>query len=207
VAVTTDGAIALQAAFGDEPGIVVVAGTGSVAWARLPGGAMLRVGGLGALLGDQGSGFDIGRQGLRAVGLSIEGRGASTALVELVLRRLRLPGLAELVRWSLSADTAEVAMLAPVVLDAAAAGDAPAGAIVDAAADEMARHVRALAKRFPERARIRVALGGSLLSRGADYRQRVVARIMAEVTTAEIAPEPVDPVLGAIKLARSLLRP
>jgi N-acetylglucosamine kinase-like BadF-type ATPase len=206
VLVTTDAAVALRAAFGEAPGIVVVAGTGSVAWARLPGGSTVRVGGLGAMLGDQGSGYDIGRQGLRAVGLSIEGRGAATALGELVLKRLHLPGLTELVRWSLAADVSAVAALAPVVLEAAAAGDATSGAVVDAAADELARHVRALATHFPDRARIRVALGGSLLTRSAEYRQRVVARIVAEVTAADIVTEPVDPVLGAVQLARSLIR-
>src|SRR4030042_1026984 len=67
VHVTTDGAIALQSAFGDTAGIVLIAGTGSIAWARLPGGETARVGGLGAVLGDPGSGYDLGRAALRAV--------------------------------------------------------------------------------------------------------------------------------------------
>ncbi len=203
VVVTSDGAIALQSAFGDRPGIALMAGTGSVAWARLESGEMARVGGLGAVLGDQGSGYDLGRQGLRAAGLALEGRGPATRLTELLLHRLQLAALGDLVRWSTTATTPAVAALAPVVLDAAAAADAVAGGIADACADDLARHVRALADRFPRGAAVRVALGGSLLARSADYRKRVVARIVAEVMAAEIADAPVDAVLGAIQMART----
>ena len=202
--VITDGAIALQSAFGAGPGIVLLAGTGSVGWARLPGGETARVGGLGTLLGDQGSGYDLGRQALRAAALALEGRGPATLLTELVPRRLRLSALADLVRWSATAKTAAVAGLAPAALEAAAAGDAVAGAITDACSDDLARHVRALADRFPRGTLVRVALGGSLLTRSADYRKRVAARIVAELMTAEIAAEPVDPVLGAVQLARGV---
>jgi glucosamine kinase len=204
VAVTVDGAIALQSAFGDSAGIVLLAGTGSVAWARLPGGDTTRLGGLGAVVGDHGSGYDLARLALRAVGLSVEGRGPRTTLTARVFARLRLSGLEELVRWATTADIPSVAGLAPDVLAAAEEGDAVAGAMVDAGADDLATHVRSLAERFPRGAEVGVALGGSLLARSDDYRKRVVARIVADVPAATIRPEPVDPVLGAIQLARTL---
>jgi len=204
VAVTVDGAIALQSAFGDSAGVVLLAGTGSVAWARLPGGDTARIGGLGAVVGDQGSGYELARQALRAVGLAIEGRGRRTILSARVLARLRLSGLGELVRWATTADIPTVASLAPDVLAAAEEGDAVAGALVDAGADDLATHVRALAERYPHGAQVGVALGGSLLARHDDYRKRVVARIVADVPSATIRPEPVDPVLGAVQLARAL---
>ena len=204
VAVTVDGSIALQSAFGDSAGVVLLAGTGSVAWARLPGGDTARVGGLGAVVGDQGSGYELARQALRAVGLSIEGRGRRTTLSARLLARLRLTGLGELVRWATVADIPMVTTLAPDVLAAAEEGDAVAGALVDAGADDLATHVRALAERYPRGAEVGVALGGSLLARNDDYRKRVVARIVADVPSATIRPEPVDPVLGAVQLARAL---
>jgi N-acetylglucosamine kinase-like BadF-type ATPase len=204
VAVTVDGAIALQAAFGDAPGVVLLAGTGSIAWARLPGGATTRIGGLGAVMGDQGSGYDLGRQALRAAGLAIEGRGRRTLLAGRLLQRLHLSTLPELVRWAATADAAAVAALAPEALAAAQEGDAVASALVDAGADDLASHVRALAERFPRDADVGVALGGGLLSRNDDYRKRVVARIVADAPSARIRAEPVDPVLGAIQLARAL---
>ena len=97
-----------------------------------------------------------------------------------------------------------MAGLAPEVLAAAEEGDAVAGALVDAGADDLATHVRALAERFPRDAEVGVALGGSLLVRSVDYRKRVIARIVADVPAAKIRPETVDPVLGAIQLARAL---
>ncbi len=204
VAVTVDGAIALQAAFGDAAGIVLIAGTGSVAWARLPGGGTTRIGGLGAMMGDEGSGYDLARQALRAAGLAIEARGRRTALAGRILQKLRLAGLPDLVRWAAAADVPAVASLAPEVLAAAEDGDAVASALVDASADDLAIHVRALAERFPREAEVGVALGGSLLARSPDYRKRVIARIVADVPAAKIRPEIVDPVLGAIQLARAL---
>ena len=204
VAVTVDGAIALQSAFGDAAGIALLAGTGSVAWARLPGGETTRSGGLGSVIGDHGSGYDLARAALRAAGLAIEGRGRRTALADRLLGRLRLPGLGELVRWATTADVAAVAALAPDVLAAAADGDAVASALVDTGADDLAAHVRALAARFPPDAAVGVALGGSLLARNDDYRRRVVARIVADVPTAGLRPASVDPVLGAVQLARTL---
>src|SRR5437899_3312839 len=71
LAVTTDAEIALAGAFDQGPGIVILAGTGSVAWARLPDGTTARSGGLGPVLGDRGSGHDPGREALPTVGLGL----------------------------------------------------------------------------------------------------------------------------------------
>ena len=204
VHVTTDGAIALQAAFGDATGIVLLAGTGSIAWARLPGGETARVGGLGPALGDHGSGYDLGRRALRAAGLAMEGMGRGTQLAARLTQHLHVSGLDELVRWAAGADVATVAALAAEVLAAATAGDAVATELADTGADDLARHVRALAERFPRGQTVRIALGGGLLARSEAYRKRVVARIVADVADVEIRTEPVDAVLGAVHLARSL---
>lgn len=204
VHVTTDGAIALHAAFGDGHGIVLMAGTGSIAWARLPDGGTARAGGLGPALGDPGSGYDLGRAALRSTALALDGMAPRTRLAEALLRRLHLTGLEDLVRWAGAASVPTVAALAADVLELTAEGDEAAGAIAAAGADALARHVTALARRYPRGAAVPVALGGGLLSRTEEYRRRVVVRIVAETAAAEIRSEPVDAVLGAIHLARSL---
>jgi N-acetylglucosamine kinase-like BadF-type ATPase len=204
VFVTHDGVIALQSAFGDGTGIVLLAGTGSIAWGRLPGGETVRAGGLGPTLGDHGSGYDIGRGALRAAGLALDGMGPRTALAERLLRTLHLAGLDDLVAWTAAAATATVAALAADVLDVAAQGDAVATALVEAGADALVRHVGVAAARFPGGAPVPVALGGGLLARSEGYRKRVIARILADVSRAEVRPTTVDTVLGAIHLARSL---
>jgi len=204
VHVTTDGAIALQAAFGDGHGIVLMAGTGSIAWARLPDGDTARAGGLGPALGDPGSGYALGRAALRGAALALEGMAPRTRLAEALLRRLHLAGIEDLVRWAGAAGVPTVAALAADVLDLAGEGDEVAGTIADAGADALARHVAALARRYPRGAAVPVALGGGLLVRTEEYRRRVVVRIVAETDAAEIRTTPVDAVLGAIHLARSL---
>ena len=69
VRVLSDVETAHQAAFGAGPGILVVAGTGSIAFGRSPRGRTARAGGWGALLGDEGSAFWIGREALKDIGL------------------------------------------------------------------------------------------------------------------------------------------
>ncbi len=145
VHVVHDGVIALQSAFGDGSGVVLISGTGSIAWARLPGGETVRVGGLGAALGDQGSGHDLGRNALRAAGLALDGMGPRTALAERLLRHLHLGGLDDLVAWTAAAGVPRIAALAAEALAVAAQGDAVASAIVEAGADALARHVTAAA--------------------------------------------------------------
>jgi glucosamine kinase len=100
VVVTGDLDIALEAAFGDKPGIVLVSGTGSVAVGRTPDGTVHRRGGYGWQMGDEGSGYAIGRAALLAVGQARDGRGPATLLNDLVLSRGPVGTFDELVRWS-----------------------------------------------------------------------------------------------------------
>src|SRR5277367_4213046 len=80
VRVTTDLEIALEAAFGDAEGIILLAGTGSAAFGRDANGRTARAGGRGPWFSDEGSAFDIGRRGVQAVALAEEHRGPETAL-------------------------------------------------------------------------------------------------------------------------------
>jgi N-acetylglucosamine kinase-like BadF-type ATPase len=86
VTVTTDGAIALEAAFPEgRPGIVVTAGSGSVAYARDPRGGVKRAGGLGWQMGDEGSGYALARAALEHVGRATDGRSSKTDLTARLL--------------------------------------------------------------------------------------------------------------------------
>src|SRR4051812_17476549 len=131
VRVTTDIEIALAAAFGDGPGIVVSAGTGSVAVGRDWTGKEYRIGGYGWQMGDEGSGYAIGRASLGAVSRAVDGRSPQTALSDRLLRATRSSDFDSLVRWAAGASPAEVAALAPHVLAVAAQGDPLAQGIAD----------------------------------------------------------------------------
>ena len=200
--ITTDAEIALEAAFGQQPGIIILAGTGSVAWARFPDGTSARAGGLGPVLGDRGSGHDLGREALRAAGVDLEME-LHLDITQRLAKHLAIPA-GDLPRWSVAASVADIAALAPVVLDTANTGDGVARSLAQAAARHLGTLVASLARRFPAGGDIRVAIGGGLLTARVDYRELVLECVRDFVPGVLIAPEPVDGVAGAIALARRL---
>ncbi|MFI5207191.1 MAG: BadF/BadG/BcrA/BcrD ATPase family protein [Gemmatimonadales bacterium] len=199
--VTTDAEIALAAAFGDAPGIVLLAGTGSVAWARFPDGTSARAGGLGPVLGDRGSGHDIGREALRTVGVDLE-MDIGLSLTKRLLDHLGV-GAPDLPRWTLAASVADISALAPLVLDAAAADDGVARAIAQQGARSLATLAAGLARRFPAGAKLQVAWGGGLLKRS-DYRALVASSLREFIPGVVIVEGPVDSAAGAIRMAMKL---
>ncbi len=205
VIVTGDLDIALEAAFGQGPGIVLVSGTGSVAVGRTPDGVTHRAGGLGWQMGDEGSGYAIARAALLAVGRAHDRRGPATSLSNDLLTAA-LPDLDALVRWSTGAEPGEIASIAPAVLDAARRGDAIARGITEAAADELVAHVAALVDKFPGKAAIPVALAGGNLEPERALRPLVLKRLQ-RLPRASAIETPLDPVLGALALARRARSP
>ncbi len=210
VHVTTDAHAALVDAFGKGPGILLVAGTGSIAWGRSAHGRTARTGGWGVLLGDEGSGYALALAGLRAWLRAADGRGTATALAALLPDALGLAGDADaaaaaVVPWAAHADKAAIAALAPVVLEAAAAGDEVAGRLADEAAAALARHVAALHRRLgPWAAPVPVALSGGVIASGRTLRPRVETALGRLAIELEILPRRVDGARGAATLARAL---
>ncbi len=198
VVVTTDVEIALASAFADSGGIVLLAGTGSVAATRSEG-TILTVGGLGWRMGDQGSGYAVGQAALLRIGRSHQGLDEATALTDLVLTRLRLPSVERLVRWSTTATPREVARLAQDVSQAALAGDQVAGEIIDRAAADLAELASALAGKSAG-GNVPVALAGGLLQPGSAVRQRLVDLLDSDPRLT-LSESEVDPARGAVILA------
>jgi N-acetylglucosamine kinase-like BadF-type ATPase len=202
VVVTGDTEMALAAAFGERPGIVVTAGTGSMAVARDPFGRLHRAGGLGWQMGDEGSGYAIGRAALGAVGRAVDGRSPKTELQPLLLRATRRDSLDTLVRWAAAAGVPEVAALAPAVFEAAAQGDTVAAGIIDYAARELAGLVLRLLPNFgaDERQPVDVATNGGLLFHDGPLHRILRARL-AEEPRLRFRDEPLEAALGALVLA------
>ena len=200
VVVTTDIDIALAAAFTDGPGIVVSAGTGSVAVGRDRAGKRHRIGGYGWQMGDEGSGYAIGRAALGAVSRAMDARSPETALSERVLRATRSTDFDALVRWAATASPAEVAALAPHVLAVAASGDQLAQGITDYAARELSQLALCLLPKMDLTPPVRVAVTGGLLAPEQPLRKRLLAKL-AEEPAFETTDAPVEAVTGALRLA------
>jgi N-acetylglucosamine kinase len=140
MAVTHDAAIALSGATAGGRGIAVIAGTGSIAFARNAAGQTARAGGWGYVIGDEGGAFDLVRQALRATLRMEEGWGPPTVLRRALLGATAAANANQLLHLFYTPDwpRARVAALAPLVDESAAQGDVVARRILDGAAQELA---------------------------------------------------------------------
>lgn len=203
VVIDSDGLIALYDALEDRAGILLVAGTGSIAYARSPAGEIVRCGGWGPVFGDEGSGGWIGRKALGIVTASSDGREPPTALLFPILAATQCEDIQDLVAWAAAADAKKFASLVPVVFSTAASGDPRANALLTLAAEELVLHVRALARQLftDERAAVTVALSGGLMDRSSPLRKRLEQRLKSAVPGAQIRSEEVLPARGALRAA------
>lgn len=202
--IVNDALIALVAGAGANPGVVVVSGTGSIAYGVNIRGFAARAGGWGPILGDEGSGYWIGQRALEAVMRAADGRGTRTDLTPLVLRHFSLarPEALVLEIYHRPQGRRAIAALAPVVDQARADGDVVAGDIMMEAADELAKCAGSVITRLDMRGeQFPVLLAGSMLKRS-EWLAGDVTRRMAEVAPRSVvAPLTEEPAIGAIRLA------
>jgi N-acetylglucosamine kinase-like BadF-type ATPase len=202
VGVGTDVEAAFEDAFAGAPGILLCSGTGSVSFGRSESGEVARVGGWGSLLGDEGSGYQVGLESLRRVARHVDGRGPETRLQEAVLEAIGLVHVDELVVWAHDATKGDIARLVPVVARSAEEGDAVAGEILLNAVNELEGHLVTLLENLgPWRERPPLALAGGLLDPDGPLRSRMEETIRRHHVV--LQPRELHPALGAARLARA----
>jgi N-acetylmuramic acid 6-phosphate etherase len=192
----------LAASFGDGPGIVVIAGTGSnVAGQKSLATPIEKAGGWGHLFADRGSAYDVARRGMEAVFALWDEERKIDALGREFLAAAKVDSLEELVPFLLR-DTSKttVASYAPCVFMAAQHGDRTACGLLDEAAGELARRVAAVAKRLGVRP-VRVALTGGLFENQVEYRARFHKALKRVMPGAQVNLADVPGVLGAARVA------
>ena len=200
--VVPDAEAALQDAFGTGAGILLICGTGSIAWGRAEDGRITRAGGWGWLIGDEGSGYAIGLAAVRTAMRVHDGRLGDSALLATVLEHAQVDDPDQLVRWSASAGTAGMAALAPAVISLAGEDTAAAG-IVDSAARELAAHVAAVHARLePWSGTAPVAFTGGLVAPGGPLRVHVESALSEWGLDLALLDRPVDAARGAAVLAQ-----
>ena len=197
--VTTDAVIALAGATAGGPGIITIAGTGSIAFGRNAAGRSARAGGWGYVFGDEGGGFDITRRALRAALAMEEGWGPHTALRERLLAATGARDANDLLHrfYTTEFRRPKVASFSRLVDEAAEAGDAVSAAILDDAARSLSLLAAAVRRQlFVPGESVTVAhIGGTFRS------ARLLARFRAEVESEpgnRCAPPVYGPAAGAL---------
>jgi N-acetylglucosamine kinase-like BadF-type ATPase len=210
VVVDSDARIALEGAFKGEPGIILIAGTGSIAFGKDSKGIVHRVGGWGRILGDEGSGFFIGRAGLTAVTRFIDGRGDKTLLTKLVAEKFRFADQSDIIT-AVYKNNFDVASVAPLVLEAAAKKDQVSLLIVEQAATELTDHVRSLADKLQpvSRKKIKVKLPvsfiGGLIANDTLLQHMLKAQVTATLPYIHIVEPMSPPAFGAVVMSLTAL--
>ncbi len=197
--ITHDAEIALSGATAGEPGIIIIAGTGSMAFGRNAEGKTARAGGWGHIFGDEGGAFDITRRALRAALQYEEGWGPSTILRDLLLKQTGAANANELLHLFYTPEYSRqrVASLCPLVTRAAEEGDNVALGIFDTSSAELARFVEGVHHHlFRAGERVRLAyIGGAFRSAPllASFTNRVCNSIASQ-----IGPPRFSPAAGAL---------
>jgi N-acetylglucosamine kinase len=209
VLVVNDALIALVAGVGDDHGLVVIAGTGSIVYGRDAAGRTARSGGWGYLLGDEGSAFWMGRAALTAVVRQFDRRGPGTLLTGLVLDELGLEspmGLIHAVYDDRLGRHAATRLVA-VVQQAADAGDAVAHDILDRAAIELAAAASAVVSALGVRGDVfRTVLAGGVFPVAPSLTRSLIGRLSELAPRSEVRLLQVEPAIGAVRLALAAAR-
>lgn len=203
VLVTNDALIALVAGAGLEPGVVVIAGTGSIAYGCNDRGEAARAGGWGYILADEGSGFWIGRHALRAVVRAADGRGPQTALTPLVLEFFGVSRAEQLVRevYRTYLKPSDIARCASLVERAREAGDDVAARIASDAADELSAAVHSVVSQLELAGTYPVVMAGGAFHAVPWLQDALRARLADVVKPDGVGLLTTDPAIGAVRLA------
>jgi len=211
IEVVGDSEIALEAAFGGGPGVIVIAGTGSIAYGRDAAGNSARAGGWGFAVSDEGSGHWIGRRAISGI-LSARDQGRKTALTDMVLQAWQLDTIDELVQHANSTPPPDFPRLLRIVLRAADENDLIARDLLsDAAvklADLAATVVCRLASHDPAGmtpvAMFPIATTGSVFRQSPDVRRVFYETLLNKFPGMAVRQDLVDPVDGALARARRM---
>jgi N-acetylglucosamine kinase-like BadF-type ATPase len=190
-------------------GIIVIAGTGSIAYGINKEGKDTRAGGWGHILGDEGSGYAIGLKALRAVCRAHDGRGAQTRLKELILKALGLNAPEDLIGWvkEIGGDKGTVGNLAPFVLEAFEQDDEVAKQILEAESYELALTADAVRRKLfsPDDRSFDIVVGGTNLRKSNLYLDLFRNQIEKFAAGVSVLLPKEEPVVGAkIHILRNL---
>ncbi len=203
VIVESDARIALEGAFGGKAGVILISGTGSIVLAKDSKENIYRAGGLGRIIGDEGSGYSIGKKGLQAFSKEIDGRGDPTLISKLIKDKFRISSTDELINKVYGSDF-NPANAAPLVIAAAERGDRTALSILDSEADELVQHVYAISKKM-KRNDFNISFTGGIIGNDNLFTSILKEKILKTFSLIKLTNPKCSPVEGAILIGKKII--
>lgn len=201
--VESDARIALEGAFSGKSGSILIAGTGSIMFGKDKENIIHRVGGFGRFIGDQGSGYSIGRKGLAAVSKDMDGRGEKTLIRKLLEKKFNISS-PEILIIEIHKNNLDIASAAPLVIDAAGENDKTAIDILEEEVNELLLHISAMKKILNE-PEMNLCLIGGLISGVNLYSKILKEKIKSQIPGVNIIQAENPPEIGAILMAKKLV--
>ena len=187
------------------PRVLVLSGTGSCSFGQTADGTNAKLGGWGQILGDKGSGYEIGLRALKACVFYLDRDGTWSVLGQRLLRRLQLNSPDQLIDWVANATKPEIADLAKEVFAAHAKRDKIATDILDGAISALAKDACACAKNLVGKSEpVRFLLAGSVLLKQTRFASKVAKAIRARRSGSQVTSLKNESCWGALNLARRL---
>jgi N-acetylglucosamine kinase-like BadF-type ATPase len=201
IEIATDVEIGFEDAFGSDPGILVIAGTGAIAFGRNLSGVTARAGGLGFPISDEGSGYWIGVEAVR-MALHARDRGENPALLNALMAGLGAKDFDDFIVRANATPSPDFATLSPIVLSSAEGGGELAREVLDRAGRELGRIASVVAMRLFGDGACSVATHGGVLSSSEIVRRRFRRELESQVPNAVLLERAIDPARGALERAR-----
>ena len=206
IEVVGDMEVAMEAAFGEGPGVIVIAGTGSIAYGRNTKLRTARAGGWGHAISDEGSGHWIGRAAV-AIAVRETDQQSEACLFKLIAKSWGVATHEQVVMMANRSPAPDFAALLPVVLQAAQKKNQQAGSVLVQAADELSTLAKQVIQAlFSEQEAVPVAMSGGVFANSAQVRENFYNRLSVKWPNVRLAQTVIEPVQGALQLARKQAR-
>ncbi|MBK7104556.1 MAG: ROK family protein [Ignavibacteriae bacterium] len=197
--VVSDARIALEGAFSGNPGSILISGTGSIMFGKDANGIIHRVGGFGRLIGDEGSGYSIGKKGLNQISKYFDGRGKETLLQKLVEENFNISDQSKLISKVYNNEL-NIQDVAPLVIQAANNDDLCRN-ILDEETNELLLHILAMTKKL-NCEEMKIVFIGGIITNESLFSKMLKEIILTFLPKVKIQDSEFPPEIGAVIMAK-----
>lgn len=203
IKVVSDAEITFRGAFENENGAILIAGTGSILYYKT-NGEINRVGGFGRIIGDEGSGYSIGRKGLNYLSKMLDGRIRKTTLEEIASQKFGIEKGSDLITKVYKEDF-DVAGFAETVIEAAEKGEEYSSKIIEEETNELVNHFEVL-KNNKDIDEIKLVMNGGLVQKDNFFKRKLIEKLESEIPQIKIVNPKYKPEYGAVLIAKEILQ-